>query len=216
MAEPHHTEVTLTGYRYSVYTRIVRLALIEKQVDHAYREVDPFTDPPPAALLALHPFGRVPVLTHEGFVIYETSAILRYIDAAFSGFPLVPQDPRALGRMEQVIAIADSYAYWPLVRQVFAHRIFRPFLGSAPDETEIAAGLAAAPTVLQALEAIAAEGLQLSGKTLSLADLHLAPMIGCLALTPEGAALLAACPALHRWWQVIHRRGSYTATDPGF
>ena len=30
--------------------------------------------------LARHPFGRVPVLEHDGYLLYETQAILRYLD----------------------------------------------------------------------------------------------------------------------------------------
>jgi len=91
--------IRLTGYRYSIYTRIAQLALIEKGVAHDLAEADPFADPPPAALLALNPFGRVPVLEHDGFCVYETGAILRYADAAFPGPALVPDDPRAAARM---------------------------------------------------------------------------------------------------------------------
>ncbi|AMY67602.1 glutathione S-transferase family protein [Frigidibacter mobilis] len=204
--------IRLTGYRYSIYTRIARLALIEKGVAHELAEADPFADPPPADLLALNPFGRVPVLEHDGFVLYETAAILRYVDAGFPGPALVPVDPRAAARMTQVIGIADAHAYWPLVRQVYAQLVFRPFEGLEPDAAEVAAGLAAAGPVLDALEAIAAEGLQLAGGPLSLADLHLAPMIAAFASAPEGAALLAARPALARWWHMMARRGSMAAT----
>ena len=205
----------LTGYRYSIYTRIARLALIEKGILYEMAEADPFADPPPAALLSLNPFGRVPVLEHDGFCVYETAAILRYVDACFPGPALVPSDPRATARMAQVIGIADAHGYWPLVRQVYAQLVFRPFEGLAPDAAEVAAGLAAAGPVLDALEAIAAEGLQLAGGPLSLADLHLAPMIAALASAPEGAALLAARPALARWWQQMAQRDSIIATRTG-
>lgn len=207
--------IRLTGYRYSIYTRIARLALIEAGVAHDLAEADPFADPPPAGLLALNPFGRVPVLEHDGFTIYETAAILRYIDAALSGRTLVPAEPRAAARMAQVIGIADAQAYWPLVRQVYAHLVFRPCEGLAPDPAEVAAGLAAAGPVLDALEDIAAEGLQLGGGPLSLADLHLAPMIAAFVSAPEGAALLAGRPALDRWWQRIARRPGMIATRTG-
>lgn len=205
----------LTGYRYSIYTRIARLVLIEKGVAHEVAEVDPFADPRPADLLSLNPFGRVPVLQHDGFTLYETAAILRYVDAAFPGPALVPAEPRATARMAQVIGIADAHGYWPLVRQVYAQRVFRPHEGLEPDPAEVAAGLAAAGPVLEALEAIAAEGLQLAGGPLSLADLHLAPMIAAFATAPEGAALLAARPALSRWWQQMAARPSMIATRTG-
>ena len=92
--------LVLHGYRYSVYLRIVRLTLAEKGVAYDRVEVNPFASDVPAAYLALHPFGRVPTLVHDGFVLYETGAITRYIDRAFPGPPLQPGDARALARME--------------------------------------------------------------------------------------------------------------------
>src|SRR5262245_8729510 len=146
--------LVLHGYHYSVYNRIARLALAEKGVAYDRAEVNPFAPDVPASYLALHPFGRVPTLVHDGFALYETGAITRYIDRAFPGPALQPADPRALARMDQVIGIVDSYGYWPMVRQVFAPRVFRARSGQPVDEAEIAAGLAASAKVLAALDSL--------------------------------------------------------------
>ena len=101
--------VVLHGYRYSVYTRIARLALAEKGVPYERVEVNPFAADMPARYLDLHPFGRVPTLVHDGFALYETQAIARYIDRAFPGAALQPADPKVLARMDQILGIVDSY-----------------------------------------------------------------------------------------------------------
>ena len=121
--------IFLHGYRYSVYTRVARLALAEKGVTYERVEVNPFADDSPADYLSLHPFRRVPTLVHDSFALYETGAITRYIDRAFAGPALQPASPRALARMDQIIGVVDSYTYWPLVRQVFVHDVFRPHTG---------------------------------------------------------------------------------------
>src|SRR5690349_11276108 len=72
--------VELYGYKHSVYAWIARLALREKGCAYEWREVNPFAEDVPADYLAMHPFKRVPVLVHDGFVLYETSAITRYVD----------------------------------------------------------------------------------------------------------------------------------------
>jgi glutathione S-transferase len=205
--------LVLHGYRYSVYVRIVRLVLAEKGVAYDQVEVNPFAADVPAGYRALHPFGRVPTLVHDGFVLYETGAISRYLDRAFGGPSLQPEAPQALARMDQIIGIADAYAYWPLVRQVFSHRVFRPALGRPADEAEIAQGLAGAVTVLAALDALVSEGF-VAGRTLSLADLHLGAMIAYFAAAPEGAALLDRHRRLAAWWRALSRRPSFAATDP--
>ena len=116
------TPVTLIGFRHSVYQRIVRIVLHEKEAPYVVEEIDPFDAEQADRLRNLHPFGRVPALRHGGFHLYETAAITRYVDLAFNGPNLVPGDPLAAARMAQVIAIWDAYGYHPMVRQVFARR----------------------------------------------------------------------------------------------
>lgn len=207
--------ILLRGYRYSVYTRIVRVALVEKGLSHEAEEIDPFSLPVPADHLTRHPFGLVPVLSHGTFDIYETAAIVRYVDAAFPGASLVPAVTPALARATQVVSIIDSYGYRPMIRQVFAHRVFRPAVGEKPDEGAVEAGLKAAATVLLALDRIAEEGLVLNGETFSIADCHLGPMIAYFVMAPEGYAALSRYPALAGWWEKTRARTSLVLTDPG-
>jgi len=201
--------VVLHGYRPSVYVRVARLALAEKGVVYDQVEVNPFAADPPAGYSTLQPFNRVPTLVHDGFALYETGAITRYIDRAFAGPTLQPADPRALARMDQILGVVDSYGYWPMVRQVFSQGVFRPRLGQPADTAEIERGLAASAKVLAALEPLVAEG----GPTL--ADLHLGAMMAYFALAPEGAALLQRHKRLAAWWAELSARPSFAATDPG-
>ena len=205
--------LVLHGYHYSVYNRIAQLALTEKGVAYERVEVNPFAEPS-AAYLALQPFGRVPTLVHDGFVLYETGAIIRYVDRSFPGPPLQPALPRALARMDQLVGIMDSYGYWPMVRQVFSHRVFRAAAGRPVDEEEIRLGLSGAAKVLAALEALAS-GPFLTGPDLSLADLHVGAMIAYFTLAPEGAAALARYPRLDAWWATVRRRASFVGSEPG-
>jgi glutathione S-transferase len=207
--------LVLHGYRYSVYQRIARLALAEKGVAYQRVEVNPFAPDVPAAYLDLHPFGRVPTLVHDGFALYETAAIARYIDRAFPGPALQPAECKALARMDQIIGVVDAYGYWPLVRQVFSYRVFRPRLGQPANEAEIAKGLEAAPKVLAALERLAADDVFLTGPALSLADLHLGAMLAYFVQAREGDALLKQHARLAAWWQHLRPRPSFAATDPG-
>jgi glutathione S-transferase len=209
MADP----VQLHGYRYSVYTRIVRLALLSKEVEHETVEVDPFGELP-EAYLKLHPFGRVPVLTHGAFALFETGAIARYVDRAFEGPSLQPGGVGALARMDQMISVLDSYAYWPMVRQVSSHGFFRPYFGEPSSRDEIDAGLEASRKVLSFLDRVAGEGLVLGGRDLSLADLHLAPMMDYFVRAEAGRAALSSHPALQGWWDWMSVLDVLTASDP--
>lgn len=190
----------LTGYGPSVYTRAVRIALAELGLGYDWQEADPFAGPVPG-----HPFGRVPVLEDDGFVIYETWAILTYLAA--------PGDTaRQRARAAQVAGIVDSYGYWPLVRQVYAHAVFAPSTGGAGDPAEVAKGLAAAGPVLDALEGIAAEGEVLTGDGVGPADWLLYPMLDAFAEAPEGRAMLARRGRLAGWHARMARRPAFAGT----
>lgn len=210
MSNPPHETLTLYAYPPSSYCQSVRMMLAECGLEARIVEIDPFagTDATP------HPFHAVPVLEEEGLQLYETAAILRYLDAAHADGRFTPGDPRSLARMAQVEGIADSWGYWPLVRQVYGERIFAPLDGKRPDEAIIAEGLERARRVLSALDDIAEEGLVLSGRVLTLADVHLAPMLGFFAATAEGKEMLAGHPALQGWFDAMARRQSYRSTSP--
>ena len=207
--------LVLHGYQYSVYVRIVRMVLAEKGVAYERAEVNPFAPDLPDAYLAMHPFRRVPVLAHGDLVLYETGAITRYVDETFPGPRLQPVAPRERARMTQIISIIDSYAYWPMVRQVFSHSVFRPRLGEPADAAEIHKGLVGAARALRALEQLAPGWNFLVGTELSLADLHLAPMLAYFTAAPEAGGLIEEHPKLEDWWQAMQRRESLAATDPG-
>lgn len=207
--------VILRGYRYSVYNRIARVALHEKGVVYKTDEIDPFAANVSEGYLKRHPFGRVPVLSNGKFDVFETSAITRYINAAFEGPELLPTEAKTLARVTQVVSIIDSYGYRPMVRQVFAQRVFRPAVGEIADEAEIKAGIDASHTVLSSLNTIAKEGRVLDGQNFTLADCHLAPMIGYFVQAPEGAGAMKAYSELTDWWTRVSLRKSLHATEPG-
>ena len=205
----------LHGYRWSVATRVVRVVLAEKGIAHEVRWTDPFAEPKPRALLALNPMGRVPVLEDDGLVLTQSAAITAHLDRAFVGPSLTPDDPVAAARVDEVVAAVMAEGYVPMVRQVYAHRVFRPAEGGRGDPEVIAAGMLAARPVLDFLDRAAAEGVALGGPRFTRADAHLAPVMAAFAAAPEGAAALARRPDLLGWWSRTRRRPSVEATDEG-
>jgi glutathione S-transferase len=197
----------------SVYVRIVRLALEEKGVAYTLVPVDVFAEGgAPADYIKRHPFGRIPAFEHDNFGLYETGDIVRYVDEALPGPVLQPADPKVRARMNQIISIADSYIYRPLVWDVFVERINKPQRGEVPDEARIAAALATAQVNLNAITALMIDGPWLLGSELTLADLHLAPMLDYFLITSEGRASVARYPALTAWWARMASRPSMLAT----
>ncbi len=197
------------GARYSVYVRSVLLALTEKGVAHDVVEVDVFAaDGPSVEHLARHPFGKIPAFEHDGFLLYETPAIARYVDEAFPGPALQPVDVRDRARMMQSIGILDSYAYRRWVWDIYVERVSVPKRGQVSDEAKIAAALPKADAAARALDDLLEGRPFLAGDALSLADLHAAPMLGYFERAPEGAATIGRHERLARWWKAVSERRS--------
>lgn len=116
--------------------------------------------------------------------------------------------------MAQIISIIDAYGYVPMVRQVFANRVFGPRIGRPIDEEAIRSGIRASERILNALEALVESDDFPIEHQLSLADLHLAPMMAYFTMAREGRAQLEQCPKLLTWWESILVRHSFTATLP--
>lgn len=197
--------------------RAARLTLAEKGVSYRLVEIDVFTDGGPSTdYLSIQPFGRIPAFEHDGFLLYESGAITRYVDEAFAGPPLQRSDPKQRARMNQVISILDSYAYRALVWDIFVERVRAPANGRQPDEDRIAAALPQAQRCLSALEKLMDGGTWLAGSTLTLADLHAAPIFTYFSMTAEGAELLSQHAKIERWFANMAGRDSMAATRSPF
>lgn len=193
----------LHGAEYSVYTRIARLALLAKGVAHRLEITDVFAE---GADKSRHPFGKIPVLEHAGFRLYEACAIARYVDEAFPGPALQPIDVKQRALMTQFVSVLDSYAFKPLVLDIYVQRVLRP----VADEKIIAAALPKAERVLDTLESAAKS--QGFGAKNTLDALHFVPMLAYFRLAAEGMAALAARPHLAEWWDRMAENPAVRAT----
>ncbi|UIK06280.1 glutathione S-transferase family protein [Neorhizobium galegae] len=205
----------LFGADYSVYVRTARLVLLEKAVDHELVPVDVFaTGGPPTSHLERQPFGRIPAFEDGDFKLYETGAITRYVDEAFSGPALQPPTPRIRARMNQMIGIADSYVYPTLVWGIYVEQVSKPASGRRTDVVRLDAALERAPTCLKALAELSQDSAWLCGDGISLADLHLAPMIDYFMTSPVANDLLGKHSGLMSWWERVSARPSMLRTIP--
>lgn len=206
--------IKLLGLRISVYTRIARMALEEKNVEYELEEIDIFADSgPPAEYLAHNPFGTIPCLMHGEFNLYETDAITRYIDETFPGIALQPSVSSRRARMNQIIGILDAYTYRPMVWDVYVQRIVVAGGGGRVDEDLVAAALPTLQKVLQQLDLLREDYEFMAGDSISLADLHAYPMLRYFIETPEGTEMLASFPKLEQWMQQMQERPSARATS---
>jgi glutathione S-transferase len=196
----------------SPFARAVLATLEEKALAYRLAPVAPGTFQSPQHL-ARHPFGRVPVLEHDGFVLYETQAILRYLDRIEPSPALTPADPKRIARMDQVMNINDWYLFHGVGNVIIFQRVVGPkVMGLAPDEAVIAAAMPRARTVFNELARLLGEQHYFAGGGISLADLMVAPAVAFFTATPEWAELGAPHPNLVAWLSRMEARPSMKAT----
>jgi len=196
----------------SPFARAVLATLEEKQAPYRVVPVAPGTLKSEAHL-AWHPFGRIPVLDHKGFRLYETQAILRYLDRVLPAPNLSPADAQAAARMDQIMNVNDWYLFQGVANVIVFQRIVGPkLMGLTPDEAAIAAAMPKARVVIGELSRLLGDQVYLAGDSISLADLHVAPQLDLLAMTPEWNELSANAGNLTGWLGRMGTRASMTAT----
>src|SRR5882762_4300948 len=102
-------DITLFGFPHSSFVHIVQLVLTHKEVPYTFRDLEPDMGSPKH--LALHPFDRVPILQHGEFVLYETSAIVAYLEELFPSPALHSATVEGRALMNQWISAVNNYYY---------------------------------------------------------------------------------------------------------
>jgi glutathione S-transferase len=151
----------------------------------------------------LNPNALVPAIDDDGFILWESNAIVRYLAAKHGAGSLWPGDPRVRAVADQWMDWMNS-TFWPAIRP-----LFMGLVRTAPDQRDPRAledSRLATATVLGIVDAHLGSRDFLAGNTLTMGDIAL----GCgiwrwMALPIERPAL----PAVQRWFDALARRPAY-------
>lgn len=206
-------KLTLYGFDGSTYVRTVRMLLAEKGAEYDQVPVNVLAgEPREPEHLARHPFGKVPVVDHDGMRLLETNAITRYLDTVLPGPSFIPGTAKDRARMDMAIGLIDAYGYGAMVGAVTAYHLFPDFVGGVSEQAH-KDGIAQARMVLDELMKIRDGSSFIAGEAPSLADFYLAPLCFYIALTPDADEVLDV-PGFAEWWQRIQALPSYQSTEP--
>ena len=206
------SEFVVHGVPGSPYLRIVLLGTEEKRASYRLAAMAMGENKTPA-YLARQPFARIPMLEHGDFQLYETQAILRYLDAVLTG------TVAAAGRAQGAGAPGSDHRHRRLVRHAVHHcrdlgrAAHAPaLLGPDTDDEKVAAALPDARVCVRELERLKARAPYLAGERLSIADLMLAPHLDYFAATPEGRDLGRRRASAGWLEEAMRSRDSFQAT----
>lgn len=205
--------IIVYGLSDSVYCTIVILVLKQKNVPYQLETLDVFDKAVfPEKYLGRHPFGKIPTFQHGDFQLYETRAIVRYIDDYWPEPSLQPIGVRKRARMEQIISILDSYAYKTMVWDVYVQTT----AASKGNEKIVNAGLALSEVCLRAIADLQGSNYYLVRSSLSLADIYAYPMIKYLSLVDQGAELLMQFPNISAWFHSMGLKFDFNPAIPSY
>jgi glutathione S-transferase len=204
----------INGQPQSTYVRSARMACIEAGVEH---ELRPLAEGSVEAVLTAlrsdayrkkHPFARMPSLEDGNTVVFETSAIARYVSDTYGNGCLVPSDPAEAIRMEQWVSAANCYIIPDTARIFIAPLLFH----DDPDMDAIERDKPILRAHYERLDAALVGRTVIAGDTVSIADLLYAPLLHLVGNLPGGTPLFDGLPNLERWWLNISQRPSFAET----
>jgi glutathione S-transferase len=202
------SQFTLYGVPASPYVRAAAMGLNEKGVSFRMCALGPM-ESRSAAYLKRNPFGKVPSFVHGEFELYETQAILRYLDRIIPEPSFTPRHPRAEARMNQLCGITDCYVMPYISMGITFDRLVAPMLGIPVDEAKIKACLPRAQLCVAEIARILGDNPFLTGEGLSIADLLLAPHLSFFTATLESEGMLKSYQGLNAWLNRMSARPSF-------
>ncbi|PCH34466.1 glutathione transferase [Wolfiporia cocos MD-104 SS10] len=205
----------LYGFPASHCTRRVALICKEMNVPYELVVVDMLKDEHKAPVYLEHqPFGQVPYIDDDGFQLFESRAIGRYIATKYAtqGPRLIPDpsDIQSWARYEQAASIELSN-FDPYMNELAWENIFKKFAGGATDETVVANLLQTLNTKLDAYEVILSKSAYLAGEEVTLADLFHLPFGNTLGLMGYDLLTTNRRPNVAKWWKTISSRSAWQA-----
>ncbi|KAF9446472.1 glutathione S-transferase [Macrolepiota fuliginosa MF-IS2] len=205
----------LYGYVHSTAAKLVAMVLYEKEIPFEYIEIDLSTKKNRSeAYLAIQPFGQVPCIDDDGFILYESRAIARYLEEKHpnQGTKLIPSDPKKRALFDQAASIEafnfDCYGV-PLFYEVFVN----PRYGKEVNHEKAKELTATLGTKLDIYEQILAKQPYLSGDELTLADLYHLPVGNVLFMA--GINVISERPNVARWYNNMASRPSWQKVKDG-
>jgi len=166
--------LSLFAHPFSSYSQKVQIALYENAIPFEYRMLEPDQPANNADFEALWPLKKMPLLVDDGRPVWESSAIIEYLQARHPGpVRLIPDDALAAVEVRMMDRVFDNYVMTPM--QTMVANQLRPEADRDPY------GVAQAKTALEAaygwLDGVMAGRTWAAGDAFSLADCAAAPSL---------------------------------------
>jgi len=144
--------------------------------------------------LNICPTGKVPAIEIDGFKLFESNSINRYL-ATINNSSIYPQDAKKRAVIDAWMDYVAIHVAQALGRVLF-NRVFAPMIGQKVDQESIRVGLEFLDKYFPILEKQLSQNSYLAGKEFSLADINLLAVLDPCELTQIS---IDKYPALKKW-----------------
>ncbi len=165
-------------------------------------------------ILAIHPFGKMPVLRHGDIELFESKAIATYLDKSFPAPFVFPSDPCLAALTEQWVSLVNTVMDLTLIRTYIFAYIAPKTADGKPDREAIETVMPAVREQIGVLDKAVAKTGYLVGEQFTFADINLLPILYRVRQFPESAEALAAATHLARYYDQHAARPSFKRTTP--
>jgi glutathione S-transferase len=183
---------------------------LEKQQLPIERRKDRWASKNPPGVSRRAAFGKMPVLRHGDFVLFESKAIANYFDRSFPAPYVFPSEPRLAALTEQWVSFVNTLMDRTLIRTYLYAYIAPKTADGRPDREVIEAVMPALREQIGVLDRAVAKNGYLVGEQFTFADINLMPILYRVRQAPEGA--LAAAKNLARYYDQHAERPSFKST----
>ncbi len=203
------SELEIIGAPQSTYVRTVRIACEEKNVPYCLTPERPHS----REVNSIHPLGKIPVMRHGEFRLFESKAIVTYIDRAFPGRKLFPDDAMDCARIEQWVSIANTTIF-PVMNAYLQGYFFPRTVDGQPDRITIEKTSLDVRTYVDLFNSAVTDTGHLVGADFTYADMNLLPILAYLRQCPESGEAIKNAKKLAQYFDRHRERASFTATIP--
>ena len=201
--------IEIFGAPQSVYVRATRLALEEKGVSYTLTPAIPHSP----QILALNPFGKIPAMRHGAFELFESMAIIAYVDRTHTGPKLIPDDARLAACVVQWSSAINTNVIPALLGYMQANAFPKGPNGN-PDRAAIDGFLPAVRKQIDIIDRAVKQTGHLAGEVFTIADMYLMPVLAYLQSFPESGQAMTSARSLTRYFEAHAKRASFRATTP--
>jgi glutathione S-transferase len=157
--------------------------------------------------LARQPFGQIPALSDGDFQMFESRAMMRYIDETVPGQALTPKDPQTRGHMEQWISV-ESEQFNPGAGPLVYQELFLKMQGKPADAAKVEEAKKKLAFVLPVLDKHLAKGPHFCGDQFTLADIAYMPYTE-YALNTSAKDMILSHKNFAAWWARVSDRAAW-------